>query len=147
MVKINKKVEYALIVLKHMMTKEEGELTQAREICDLYHTPFDTTAKVMQLMNNRGYFHSHKGAKGGYTLAINLKDVNYLQLVELIEGKSATMDCTENKCSLLSSCNIISPISKLNKHLWYFFKSLSLDELLNQNSFDPVDKIFEVTGS
>ena len=146
MIKINRKVEYALIVLKHMEAKQSNKLTSAREISDLYSTPFDTTAKVMQKMNNSGFFKSQKGVKGGYNLAVDLQNISYLQLVELIEGKSATMDCLDNKCSLLSSCNIINPINKLNKHLMYFFKTLSLKELLSQQSTDPLDKILEVTG-
>ena len=48
MVKINRKVEYALMVLKLMNERSTTELTTAREVCDLFKTPFDTTAKVMQ---------------------------------------------------------------------------------------------------
>jgi Rrf2 family nitric oxide-sensitive transcriptional repressor len=146
MVKINKKVEYALMALKHMSLKSEGELTTAREICDKYNVPFDTTSKVMQQMNNFGMFKSHKGVKGGYSLAINLKNISYLELTELVEGKKSTVDCELTKCNLLNSCNIVSPMKKLNDHLMYFFSGLSLDELLVQNAHGPLDKINEVTG-
>ena len=147
MLKINKKVEYALIVLKHMTSSDANPLTQAREICDLYNTPFDTTAKVMQQMNQSGFFDSHKGAKGGYNLKVDLNNISYYRLVEIIEGKKSAMDCVENNCNLINSCNIVSPITKLNKHLTYFFQGLSLEELLNQKSNDPVDKILEVTNT
>lgn len=147
MVKINKKVEYALIVLKHMSSTDRDTLTQAREICDLYHTPFDTTAKVMQQMNQAGFFNSQKGAKGGYTLKTDLSSVSYFQLVEIIEGKKAVIDCIENKCSLIESCNIVSPITNLNKHLTYFFQGLSLEQLLNQSFNAPIDRILEVTDT
>jgi Rrf2 family protein len=146
LVKINKKVEYALIVLKHMSTKDIKSLSQAREVCELYQTPFDTTAKVMQQMNQAGFFNSQKGAKGGYSLKVDLNNISYLQLVEIIEGKKSVIDCADTKCNLIKSCNIVSPITKLNKHLTYFFQGLSLEELLNQNFNDPVDRILEVTG-
>jgi Rrf2 family protein len=146
MVKINKKVEYALMALKHMSLKKEGELTTAREICDKYHVPFDTTSKVMQQMNNFGMFQSQKGVKGGYTLSINLKNISYLELTELVEGKKSTVDCELIKCNLLDSCNIVSPMKKLNEHLMCFFGGLSLDELLVQNAHGPLDRINEVTG-
>lgn len=146
MVKINKKVEYALMVLKHMNAKNLEDLTTAREICDKYNIPFDTTAKVMQQMNTYGFFNSHKGVKGGYSLKINLKNISYLELVQLVEGKKATIDCMMDKCTLLNSCNIVSPMKKLNEHLMYFFKGLTLDELLVQNANGPMDKINEVTG-
>ena len=146
MVKINKKVEYALMVLKHMTQKDSEELTTAREICDKYNVPFDTTSKVMQQMNNYGMFNSQKGVKGGYSLNINLKNISYLELAELVEGKKATVDCELEKCNLVSSCNIVSPMKKLNDHLKYFFKGLTLDELLLQDARGPIDRINEVTG-
>lgn len=130
MIKINRKVEYALMVLKHMADKGD-ELTSAREIADLYHTPFDTTAKVMQIMNVSGILHSVKGVKGGYTLARSLSSINYMELSELIEGKSIEMKCTHNAeaCELISSCNIISPVQKINFQVTNFFRKLTLDQL------------------
>ena len=39
MLKLNRKVEYGLVALKHMATKPEGALTSVREICDRFGTP------------------------------------------------------------------------------------------------------------
>ncbi len=130
MIKINKKVEYALMVLQLMKDKEEQELTTAREVCDRFDTPFDTTAKVMQLMNTAGILHSHKGVKGGYTLSKDLSSVSYRELVELIEGKSFMMDCHEGPCDLIHTCNISRPIKRLNDYLMNIFNAISLNELL-----------------
>ena len=124
MVKINKKVEYALIVLKHLETSSDEELTTARKICDKYSTPFDTTSRVMQVMNNAGILTSLQGVKGGYKLNVDLSGISYHQLVEMIEGKKIDKDCSEMKCSLLSSCNITGPIKKFNQYLNHFFKGL-----------------------
>lgn len=147
MVKINKKVEYALMVLKHMSEKEPKDLTSAREICDKFNIPFDTTAKVMQQMNNVGILHSTKGVKGGYTLEADLERVSYLQLAELVEGKSVTANCENQKCSLIETCNITLPIKKLNQHLMYFFQGLTLKELLIDKTTGPLEHIAKVTNS
>jgi Rrf2 family protein len=132
MVKINKKVEYSLIVLKHLNCEVENNQVTAREICDTYNTPFDTTSRVMQTMNKNGVLESTQGQKGGYKLAINLNKINYLELVELIEGKKVGQDCSEINCALLNSCNITGPIKKLNQYLLHFFKGLTIKELLDE---------------
>jgi Rrf2 family protein len=134
MIKINKKVEYALIVLKHMHSCEKGQSVTAREVCDQFGTPFDTTSKVMQIMNKAQFLFSHQGINGGYQLNVKLENINYLQLVELIEGRKASKDCNELKCNLLPSCNIVGPIKKLNEYLLYYFKSITLAELFTDDS-------------
>jgi Rrf2 family protein len=143
MIKINRKVEYALMVLKLMKEKGSQELTTAREVCDRFVTPFDTSAKVMQLMNNAGILHSQKGVKGGYTLARDLSQVSYLELVELIEGKSFMMDCHEGPCDLIQKCNISQPIKRLNDYLINIFNSLSINELLAEDNLLALKKMPE----
>lgn len=143
MIKINRKTEYALMVLKLMKDKDVSELTTAREVCDTFDTPFDTTAKVMQLMNSAGILHSQKGVKGGYTIAVDLSQVSYMQLVELIEGKSFMMDCHEGPCELLHSCNITQPIRRLNDYLINIFNALSLNELLAEDNLLALKKLPE----
>jgi len=142
MIKINRKMEYALMILKLMSSPQEcDELVTARAVCDKFNIPFDTVAKVMQQMNNYGILNSIKGVKGGYSMASDLKNISYFELAQLIEGKKLASDCSEIKCNLLSSCNISGPINNLNKHLSYFFKGLSIAELLQDQPQSPIDII------
>lgn len=134
MIKISKKIEYALMVLKHMRGIESAQQTTAREICDLYKAPFDTISKVMQTLAKHNILHSNQGATGGYTLTQNLESISYSKLVEIIEGRSKAKDCIELNCNLFSSCNIISPIRKLNHRLSDFISSISLAELLEDSA-------------
>jgi len=140
MIKINRKVEYALMVLKLIQEKNHSELTTAREVCDRFDTPFDTTAKVMQQMNGAGILHSHKGVKGGYNLARDLASISYIELSELIEGKSFMMDCHDGPCDLMHKCNITQPIKRLNDYLINIFNSLTLHELLAEDNLLALKK-------
>lgn len=132
------------MVLKLIADKEQDELTSAREVCDKFNTPFDTTARVMQLMGNVGILNSTQGVKGGYSLKAQLKNVSYLQLSELIEGRKVSHDCSSAKCALIDSCNITGPIKKLNQYLMLFFQELSLEELLLDKNLGPVETMSRV---
>jgi Rrf2 family protein len=145
MIKINRKVEYALMVLKLMKERSPQDLTTAREVCDLFSTPFDTTSKVMQQLNTAGVLHSHKGVKGGYSLAKDLTSVSYLELVEIIEGKRFMMDCHEGPCDLFHSCNISQPIKRLNDYLITIFSALTVSELLAPDNLLALKKLPERT--
>ena len=143
MFKINKKIEYALMVLKHYTHSQQGQIFTAREICDFYHIPFDTTSKVMQLMNSKGILTSQQGIKGGYTLSSNLQTLSFLELAELIDGKDYSQNCEDISCSLINSCNITGSVKKLNQYLYNFLKQLTLNELLQDNG--PNTNLLEYT--
>ncbi|MBC7714473.1 MAG: Rrf2 family transcriptional regulator [Rhizobacter sp.] len=140
MLKINKKVEYALMALKFMADKNDSTpLVSAREICDAFHTPFDTTAKVMQVMNNHDILNSVKGIKGGYSLNKSLSAITYMELVQMIEGREEIgRVCSNHKgtCELMGTCNISTPVENLNRKLNSFLENLTLAELLQGTEFN-----------
>lgn len=145
MLKINKKVEYALMALKFMADKNDpATLVSAREICDEFNTPFDTTAKVMQVMNANEILKSVKGIKGGYVLNRSLQNITYMELVRMIEGKEHIgRVCSNEKgtCDLIGKCNIMTPVEKLNRKLNLFLEELTLAELLQGEHFNPAKKL------
>ncbi len=131
MLKINRKVEYALMTLKFMTTKKRDDLTSAREICERFKIPFDTTAKVMQQMGHHGILDSVQGVKGGYTLITDLSKISYMDLNRIIEGKSDAIGCENGRpCHLKDFCNIMGPVIKLNKKLGSYLEKTNLKELL-----------------
>ncbi len=140
MIKINKKIEYALMILKHMQSAEDHEYVSAREICQLYNAPSDTVAKVMQKLNKHQVLSSQQGSSGGYKLSANLEDISYSKLVQIVEGSGRAKDCIELKCSLFSTCNIISPIRKLNQKFNSLIENISLNELLEETSNQEMTK-------
>jgi Rrf2 family protein len=115
-----------------MALKPNDALSSAREISDQYRTPFDTTAKIMQTLNRAKVLSSNQGVNGGYKLAKDLKNLNYIQLSEIIEKKNFEMSCEgpNGLCDLYDVCNIKSPITAVNHKLREFFNKLSIYELL-----------------
>ncbi len=134
MLKMNKKVEYALIALKSLSDRP-GVKTSAREICDEFHIPFDTTSKVMQILNNHGILKSEKGIKGGYVILKSLYEISYSDLVKIIEGKDEFgPECASSaSCDLISTCNISGPINNLNRMIHQFLNDLTVGDLLHGN--------------
>jgi Rrf2 family protein len=135
--KINRKVEYGLVALKHMQGKPKGDLTSVREICDAYKTPFDPLAHVLRILNSKGVLKSEQGAHGGYRLMEDLENISLAQFIKMIEGQLAWTDCARHeedcKCSMLESCNIITPMHEFNGRLISFLESISIAEVLQVN--------------
>ena len=120
------------MVLRYLASKDVKDLVSVREICQELAIPFDTTSKVMQSFNHHGILHSCKGIKGGYSLKKNLKELNYLEIVEIIEGEIPKSFCVGHKglCDLHKTCNIIGPVERLNMRLTDYLSNLSVEDIL-----------------
>lgn len=142
MIKISKKLEYSLIALKYISNKQRGELTSAREITKKFNTPFDTTSKVLQVLNASGVLNSIQGIKGGYWLQRDLSKISVFELYQILEPKKIGVDC--EPCLISSSCNISTPIKNLNTQVISFFKSMSVKDLFRDTKL--INILQEVTA-
>lgn len=135
--KLNKKVEYALMALKHFAELENQEGTvqptvSAKDIAEANHSPTEVTARVLQTLSSHGVLKAEYGLHGGYRLAKDLSKISMFDLVNMIEGSSDLAKCISDKeCDLLKNCTILTPIENLNKKVQDFYKSISLDEVLH----------------
>lgn len=151
--RINRKVEYALISLKHMVQKKPGQLTTVKEICQAYGAPFDATSRVMQLLVQNKVLKSEQGAYGGYLIQKDLAKMNLLELIEIIMGPIEVIKCINGKdtsdCDLRDKCNVISPLSYLNEKMREFYFKINLSDLLSKGSISPKREDFnpEITSA
>lgn len=137
MLKLNRKLEYAVIALKHMKGKAPGQLTTAKEISEVYHTPFDATARVLQIMTQKGLLKSEQGVQGGYIIVRDLQRTSLFDLVEYVLGPVEMAKCFQGGCEIESSCNIKSPVMFLRTRLIDFYKGLTLWDLLDSSARIP----------
>ena len=137
MFKFNRKLEYALIALRYMSTKLPGQLTSAKEICDIYHTPFDPTSRVLQIMAQHDIVQASQGAYGGYQILKNLSKTTLYELTRIIEGPIEIVNCfhgTHSHCDITSSCNMISPMLNLNERISVLLKQINVSELISSHN-------------
>lgn len=132
MIKLSRKMEYALVALKHMLNKRPGERSTAKEVSDTYNTPFDVTARVMQILAQSSLLKSEQGSQGGYSIIKDLSKVTVNDLIEIIEGPTQIVKCLQDEapCEVKTKCNIVSPVQQLNQRLIQFYSSVNLKDLL-----------------
>ena len=132
--KIHRKVEYALISLRHMKQKQPGQLTTVKEICRSYGCSFDATSRVLQMMVQKGLLKSEQGAQGGYLIQKDLQKVSLLDLIETVVGPISVVKCLDSgkgECDMLTKCNVIAPLAFLNDQIVQFYKSINVDTMLS----------------
>ena len=133
MFKINRKLEYALIAIKHMSHKRFDQLTSAKEICTIYHTPFDPMSRVLQILKKNNVLHAEQGSQGGYQIIKDLMQLTIRDLSDMIVGKIEIANCFHgdySQCTVSLSCNIIAPMLNLNAHLNTLFENIKVFDLI-----------------
>ena len=133
MFKINRKLEYALISLKHMSSKQPGQITSAKEICDIYNTPFDPTSRVLQIMVQNGVLQAEQGAKGGYQIVKDLSKITLGELSNMIIGPIEIANCFHgdySHCEITGTCRIIAPMLNLNEAINKLFTTIMISDLI-----------------
>jgi Rrf2 family protein len=116
-----------------MSVKHPGQLTSAKEICDIYHTPFDPTSRVLQIMTQRGILQAEQGVKGGYQIIKDLSKLTVGELCDMIVGPIEIANCFHgdySHCGISHTCHIISPMLYLNENIKKMFSTISVADLI-----------------
>ena len=132
MLRVSKQIEYGLMVLSLLKNSSPNYAFSAKQVALSTGAPFDAVARVMKKLCKDKVLSSSQGVNGGYSLNIELKDLSFKQLTEIIDGPFALTKCLQAKsdCQLSENCNIVSPVTKLQQRFLEFYSSLYMDELL-----------------
>jgi Rrf2 family protein len=129
MLKITRKVEYALIAVKHLK-ENSGSLIPANEISSSYGIPKEILAKTMQKLAKANIIKSVKGPYGGYKAMDQSSSTTLNDFFEILEGPTGIMDCYfDSGCDHLTHCNIRTPINKINDSIRNLFDKLTLADI------------------
>jgi Rrf2 family protein len=129
MLKLTKKVEYALIALVHITDQEEGKLSSAKEIAEANLIPAEILAKTLQKLAALNLVKSVKGARGGYRICSDIDKINIIDFIEMLEGPVGLTDCsTAIKCDQECGCIIKDPMIQINSKIISTLKNITLDQ-------------------
>ena len=131
MLKLTRKLEYALIALRHMQMKG-GTLSSTKEISDMYTIPRELLAKTLQQMARLEYIDAVQGSQGGYRIHKALAKINLTQFIEELEGPFGMVNCSiSSDCIQLNNCNIRMPINKINDNIRSIFNDIPITDITN----------------
>ncbi|MBV6480163.1 MAG: hypothetical protein HGGPFJEG_03009 [Ignavibacteria bacterium] len=133
MIRISKKVEYALIALK-FISKSGDRVVTAREISDSTNIPYDLLSKILQKLKNENILASNQGSYGGYSLNKRPEDIPLLNVMNVLDGETAITECMiENhdiECCHTDTCSIKSPIIQLQKEFEELFRNKKISDFV-----------------
>jgi Rrf2 family protein len=143
MLRLSKKVDYALMAMKHLaMRSAQGSqgTASAREIAEQYDIPIELMAKVLQRLVRGGLLVSHQGTRGGYQLARVPAQVSVADVIQAIEGPVTVTACStdEGQCEQFSKCNVRDPLFRVRDRILAALGECTIAELASDPAPVPV---------
>lgn len=86
-------------------------------------------AKVFQILSKNGIVNSLRGPTGGFGLNKEAKEISFLEIYEIFDGKVTFHSCPFGKddCAF-TSCIFSKSINKISLEIYNLYKKLTLSE-------------------
>jgi FeS assembly SUF system regulator len=109
MIRLAKLSDYGLVLMTLIAREKGGVVHTARDLAGGSRLPLPTVSKLLKQLLQSGLLVSHRGIKGGYSLAREAAEVSLAEIISAIEGPIALTDCSTDitgLCDLEECCPI-----------------------------------------
>lgn len=132
MLRVSKITDYGIVVLTHLAEEAGGPPHTARQLAEEAGLPVPVVSKTLKRLARWGLLESHRGARGGYSLAREPEDVSLAEIIEALEGPIGLMECSieVGQCRQEPSCRVRAPWQRINRVIQETFEQVTLTELM-----------------
>ena len=95
MIRLAKLTDYGIVLMTHMARDHKRVLFNARDLSHETRIPLPTVGRLLKGLNAASLLVSHRGAKGGYSLARPSDQITVADVVAALEGPISLTECTE----------------------------------------------------
>lgn len=122
---------YGLFGIIHLARQAPGKVTPLSEISENQDVPEKFLAKIFQSLSKSGIIRSHRGVKGGFSLARPASEISFREVVEIIHGPYFLAKCfnIEEICDR-KNCPVKVLLEKAQDALMDVFEEHTIADLL-----------------
>lgn len=124
--------EYGMQGVLHLADKGQGKVTPLSEISEAREIPEKFLAKIFQALSRSGILRSHRGVRGGFTLAKAPCDITVKDVLESIQGPYHLMKCIPDpeSCPRSSQCAMRDLLATAEERMLEVFTGHTLEDLV-----------------
>ena len=122
---------YGLFGVLYLAEQPAGKITPLSEISEAQDVPEKFLAKIFQSLSRSGIIRSHRGVKGGFSLARPAEQISFKEIVEIIHGPYFLAKCfnVEEICDR-QNCPVKVLLEKAQGALMDVFEKHTIANLL-----------------
>ena len=137
MIRLTRLADYGVVVMTHIAYRPEN-VHAAAEVAEVVNLPLPTVSKILGAMARGGLLESHRGLKGGFSLARPAACITVGEIISAVDGPIALTDCLDDgssDCALESLCPTRGHWQKINGAIKKALDEVSLGDLVQPPQF------------
>lgn len=107
MIRLTKVSDYGMVLLCRMAGSEPDEMHSSRGLADESGVPQPMVSKVLKALVRGDILKSHRGVKGGYSLARSPELITVAEIIAALEGPIELTECLSSEggaCEIECTC-------------------------------------------
>ena len=133
MIRITRETDYGIVLLSHLSNGQAQQIHTARGLSTVAGLPLPMVSKILKALARSGLLVSHRGAKGGYSLARRPEDVSVGDVIGALEGPVGITECASSpgSCDQESTCPISSRWQEISETVREYLERIPITHLIN----------------
>lgn len=139
MIRLARLTDYGILLLTHFARDPGRPSRSARELSVQARLPLPTASKILKTLAHHGLLETHRGVKGGFSLARKPEEITVAEIVTALEGPIGVTQCSSHTgdCVLERSCIVKSNWQKINQVVLEALRGITLAEMSRPLSLVP----------
>ena len=131
MFRLSRITDYGIVLMTHLAGCEAGSIHAAREVAEGTRLPLPVVSKILKSLARAGLLTSHRGAKGGFSLARPADAISVPEMIAALDGPISLTECASHgsTCPQESSCEVREPWQRINAAVQQALDRISLADL------------------
>jgi FeS assembly SUF system regulator len=131
MIRLSRISDYGIVLMTQLAVRGDAAPCNAREVAAEAQLPLPVVSKILKSLARQGLLVSHRGAKGGYSLARGPERITAAEMIAALDGPIGLTECTihPGQCDQEPSCHVREPWQRINAVVQRALASVTLAEL------------------
>jgi FeS assembly SUF system regulator len=132
MFRLNKLTDYGIVLMTYVAANPHPSPHTAREMAAATQMHAATVGKIVRELVDHELLVSHRGMKGGYSLARPPEKISVADIIDALEGPIGFTECysTPGCCELEPSCTVRSNSQVISRALRKTLEDIRLTDLI-----------------
>ena len=132
--KLTRGTDYGIRGILYLGTQPFERVTLLHEIAENQLVPESYLAKIFQDLNKAGLVRSHRGARGGFSLARPAAQITLRQVIEALQGPISLNRCLDIRevCPRQEGCPVSRVLRQAQEQLLETLDAATVDVLAEQ---------------